>query len=138
MSAKVPPRLAAVVALRAGGRCEYCRAPQVLIGQAFHIDHLVPRAAGGETTLANLCFACSHCNIAKGTATTYVEPRSRRRERLFNPRQDRWDEHFRWSRDWLKVMGRTAIGRATVIALNMNAPLLREARPFWRAAGLLP
>jgi hypothetical protein len=43
---------------------------------------------------------------------------------LFNPRTHLWEEHFRWSHDWKKLIGRTSIGRATVAALDMNAKLL--------------
>jgi hypothetical protein len=57
---------------------------------------------------------------------------------LFNPRTDVWEKHFRWSRNWKRLIGRTPIGRATVVALDMNARLLQRARPFWRAVGLIP
>jgi hypothetical protein len=43
---------------------------------------------------------------------------------LFNPRTHLWEEHFRWSHDWKKLIGRMSIGRATVAALDMNAKLL--------------
>jgi hypothetical protein len=57
---------------------------------------------------------------------------------LFNPRKHLWEEHFRWSRNWKKLTGRTAIGRATVVALDMNAKLLQQTRPYWRVVGLIP
>jgi hypothetical protein len=57
---------------------------------------------------------------------------------LFNPRKHLWEEHFRWSQNWKKLIGRTPIGRATVVALDMNATLLQQARPYWRVVGLLP
>lgn len=138
MSIRVPALLATEVKARAAGRCEYCRAPQILIGQSFHLDHIIPRAAGGQTTADNLCLACSHCNIAKGNRREATDPRTGRLVPLFNPRTDSWEKHFRWSQDWKRVIGRTAIGRATVVALDMNATLLQQARPFWRAVGLIP
>ncbi len=138
MSRNAPPELTARVRVRAGGRCEYCHAPQVVSGQTFHVDHIRPLAAGGQTTPENLCLACAHCNIAKGHRTLATDPRTRRRGRLFNPRADTWDGHFRWSRDWSRVIGRTPIGRATVATLAMNATLMRRARPFWRVVGLIP
>ncbi|HEV8711372.1 MAG TPA: HNH endonuclease [Candidatus Binatia bacterium] len=138
MTARVPARLAAQVKARAVGRCEYCHAPQVLIGQAFHLDHITPRSAGGQTTAENLCLACSRCNIAKGDRTEATDPRTGKRLLLYNPRTDIWEEHFRWSRDWKQLIGRTPFGRATVRALEMNARLLQKARPFWRVAGLIP
>jgi len=130
--------LAGIVLLRAGKRCEYCHAPQQLIGQAFHFDHIVPVSIGGKTTAENLCLACSHCNIAKSNRIKGIDPKTGKQVRLFNPRVDDWKKHFRWSVNWTRVNGRTAIGRATVIALKMNDELLLAARPFWRAAGKLP
>ena len=38
---------------------------------------------------------------------------------LFHPRQDRWDEHF--ERNGVLIVGRSAVGRATVGLLKMNA-----------------
>ena len=46
------------------------------------------------------------------------DPRTSR-VRLFHPRQDRWDEHF--ERNGVLIVGRTAVGRATVGLLKMNA-----------------
>lgn len=138
MSTRIPSQLATQVTVRAAGRCEYCHAPQVLIGQAFHIDHIIPRFVGGQTQAENLCFAWSHCNIAKGGRTMAADPLTGKRVKLFNPRTDVWDEHFRWSQNWKRIKGRTPIGRASVIALDMNAKLLQQARPFWRVARLIP
>jgi hypothetical protein len=57
-----------------------------------------------------------------------------------NARQSlaKWEEHFRWSADWTKVIGRTAVGSATVACLDMNANILKLARPYWRVMGLIP
>lgn len=138
MRRKLSPPLAALVVLRAGRRCEYCHAPQQLIEQVFHFDHIHPLSAGGETHAENLCFACPHCNVAKSNAVEGTDPKTGKTVCLFNPRVDAWEKHFRWSEDWKQVIGRTAIGRATVVALNMNDKLLQEARYYWRLAGGLP
>jgi HNH endonuclease len=138
VTSSVTPALAAQVKTRAVGRCEYCHAPQVLIGQAFHIDHIVPRSVGGRAVTGNLCLACSHCNIAKGNQTRARDSRTGRVVSMFNPRADSWETHFRWSSDWTRLIGRNAVGRATVAALKMNASILRRARPYWRVVGLIP
>jgi len=135
---KIPSNLQELVTTRSAGRCEYCHAPQRVIGQTFHIDRIVPRNKGGLTEAGNLCLACSHGNIAKRDRISAVDPRSRRRVRLFNPRVDQWDRHFAWSRDWRKINGRTLISRATVLAMKMNAPLLQDARWFWRIVNAIP
>lgn len=36
------------------------------LGRAFHFDHKVPLAHGGETTLENVVLACERCNLHKG------------------------------------------------------------------------
>jgi len=138
LSTKIPAKIAAQVVRRATGRCEYCHAPQIIIGQAFHIDHIVPRFKDGKSILENLCLACSHCNIAKSELTTGVDSRTGKTTAIFNPRRDMWEEHFYWSNDWRRLIGRTAVGRATVIALDMNAKRLQQARMYWRVVGLIP
>ena len=97
MTTRVPARVAAQVKARAAGRCEHCQAPQILIGQTFHLDHITPRSAGGQTTIENLCLACSHCNIAKGDRIATPDPRTGRPVLLYDPRKDIWEDHFRWS-----------------------------------------
>lgn len=57
---------------------------------------------------------------------------------LFNPRTQKWSEHFTWSLDAIKVEGMTAIGRATVIALRMNNPVVVAARYRWAINGWHP
>ena len=51
---------------------------------------------------------------------------------LFNPRTDRWADHFRW--DGYTVVGITVLGRATVAALALNHPrrlLIRHAEELF-------
>jgi hypothetical protein len=40
---------------------------------------------------------------------------------LFHPRNDRWSDHFRRSGS-ARLIGRTATGRATIVALGTNRP----------------
>jgi 5-methylcytosine-specific restriction endonuclease McrA len=138
VTSRLSPELVAQAKRRSEGRCEYCHAPQVLIGQAFHIDHIIPLSLGGGTISENLCYACSHCNIAKGSRTMARDPSTQRLMRIFNPRTDAWEAHFRWSADWATLIGKTSVGRSTVVCLDVNAKILRLARPYWRIAGLIP
>src|SRR5437899_12231073 len=46
--------------------------------------------------------------------------------RLFNPRQDDWNEHFSWLGP--ELVGRTAVGRTTIDVLNINLPERVEQR----------
>jgi 5-methylcytosine-specific restriction endonuclease McrA len=54
------------LAERWGWVCWYCRLKLNPIG-IFHIDHVVPRAAGGDHGITNLALSCEFCNRAKGT-----------------------------------------------------------------------
>ena len=57
---------------------------------------------------------------------------------LFHPRQHSWDEHFVWNVEGTEVIGLTPTGRATVVALNMNDPLIVGTRALWVGFGAHP
>jgi hypothetical protein len=136
--ARASTRLAQQVATRAGYRCEYCRTPRSITAQTFHTDHIIPTARGGETALNNLCYACPNCNLHKQDRVEAIDPRTKRSTRLFNPRTDLWEEHFRWGVHCERLIGRTAIGRATIAALELNDKDLMHARVMWVQLELLP
>ena len=122
----IPARLRRWVVLRAGNRCEYCRLAQQGQEATFHVDHILPRAAGGRTGTANLALACVSCSLRKEARRSAIEPKSNRRVALFHPRRQRWRDHFRW--EGLRIVGLTPTGRATVAALQMNRPLILAIR----------
>ena len=123
---EVPADLRRQVVGRARDRCEYCGLSQSSQEAAFHIDHVIPVRAGGPTVLGNLALACVSCSLRKGARQSTIDPQTQREVPLFNPRADRWSDHFRW--DDVRVVGLTATGRATVAALQMNRPLVLEIR----------
>jgi hypothetical protein len=102
------------------------------------MEHVAPIAAGGETTEANLALSCFSCNRRKWDRRSGVDPAAGSEHRLFNPRSDLWNEHFAWSRDGLSIVGRSAIGRATVSVLEMNRERLRQIRAADVALGRHP
>jgi hypothetical protein len=104
----------------------------------LEIDHLNPKARGGTDAEANLWLACRMCNSFKRTQITARDPLSGRRVRLFNPRCQRWARHFQWSEDGTRILGRTACGRATVLALQLNHVMAVMVRREWVAAGWHP
>lgn len=120
---------------RAKGRCEYCLTAEINMGQALHIEHIRP--AGGEL-LDNLCLACPNCNLSKAAATTAVDPQTNTEVPLFNPREQRWAEHFSWTENFSHISGVTPVGRATIVRLKMNRPRIVLARQRWVQAGLHP
>lgn len=67
-----------------------------------------------------MALACGGCNGHKYTKITGIDPVSNQEVPLFNPRKDIWEMHFQWSADNLKMIGITAIGRATINTLHLN------------------
>lgn len=126
------------VAADARYRCGYCLTPQLFTAMPMHIEHIIPLAAGGSSDRENLWLACPLCNGHKGAQTHSVDPITGDLTPLFNPRKQEWHTHFRWSEDGVTIVGLTAIGRVTVIALRLNNEHLVRARRRWVAAGWHP
>jgi hypothetical protein len=102
------------------------------------MEHIVPVAAGGKTTAENLALCCFSCNRRKWDRRTALDPAAGSEHRLFNPREDAWNEHFAWSRDGLSIVGQSAVGRATVAALDLNRERVRQIRAADAALGRHP
>jgi hypothetical protein len=92
----------------------------------------------GVHRLDNLCSCCFWSNAFKQARAEARDPRTDTVTRLFHPRLDSWSDHFRWSRDGTRILGRTAVGRATVAALRLNRSILVKARRLWVRHGLHP
>jgi hypothetical protein len=108
------------------------------MGMPMTLDHIIPQAAGGPTTEDNLWLACSRCNQYKGIQTHSRDPQTGEQAPLFNPRRQVWNEHFEWSEDGTRILGKTPSGRATVVALKMNNSEIVVARRLWVSAGWWP
>jgi len=108
------------VSQRAKERCEYCLLHEGDAGFPHQIDHIVSRKHGGSSTLDNLAFACVICNRYKGSDVASIEPGTGGIIRLFDPRRDRWTDHFRI--EGARVESITPIGATTVRLLRLNAP----------------
>jgi hypothetical protein len=98
---------------------------------------------GGSNNEDNLALACRRCNEIRYNFTTGIDPITQAKMPLFNPRQQQWSEHFIWSADALRLIGVTAIGRATCNRLDLNddrreEPFIQNVRRQWLAAGLHP
>ena len=119
------------VAERSRFRCGYCLVREDLIGERLQVDHIIPKVAGGATRENNLCLACSACNRFKGIQTHAQDPVTDQFVRLFNPNEQNWFEHFRWSDDGIVIIGRTSCGRATIATLSLNNSRKIRARKFW-------
>jgi hypothetical protein len=135
---RIPRSLRQRLVTESRNQCAYCHTLTAITGARPVIDHIIPEAAGGPTVWENLCVTCHSCNEFKGAQAESKDPLTGRRARLFHPRQQLWSEHFCWSEDGANVIGLTPVGRATVVALNLNHPTIVEARHRWAKVGWHP
>ncbi len=135
----IPVEIERRVRHAARNRCGYCLSPQHLVMARLEIEHIIPISKGGSNDESNLWLACPLCNRYKSDKTTAVDPESGETVKLFNPRTQVWSEHFQWTEDGLRIVGRTPTGRATVSALHLSEdPDAIEVRSYWVMAGWHP
>ena len=137
-SVYVSKELCRRVAQDAAHRCGYCLSSEVVTGTPLTIEHLIPHALGGPTEIGNLWLACWSCNLSKGARISALDPQSGRSVRLFNPREQIWNEHFAWEDSGVRILGKTEIGRATVEALRLNRPVVMDRETGLGGGGLHP
>ncbi len=136
--AHIPRSLRRRVVAESRNQCAYCHSLTLITGARPVIDHIIPEATGGKTTWDNLCMVCHSCNEFKGAQVEAKDPLTDEQVALFHPRRQQWNEHFCWSEDGSAIVGLTPVGRATVVALNMNHPNIVEARRRWAIVGWHP
>jgi hypothetical protein len=105
----------------------------------LEIEHILPISQGGTDDESNLWLSCPLCNRHKADRTSARDPETGAVVALFDPRQQPWSEHFRWSQDGIHVLGLTPVGRATVAALHLaDDPEALVVRSYWVQAGWHP
>jgi hypothetical protein len=121
---------------RAASRCEYCLLRQEYCDLTHHVEHIVARQHGGSDDASNLALACHRCNLRKGPNLTAIDPVTREVVPLFHPRSNDWAEHFIVESE--RIIGITAVGRATVQLLAMNDARRLELRTQILSSGEQP
>jgi hypothetical protein len=137
-SGSISEEMRAKIRVQAGDCCGYCLSIQKYVLGILEIEHIHPKAKGGTDEEENLWLACRLCNSYKGVQTEAIDPLTGRTVKLFNPRQQKWSRHFQWSEDGSQIIGRTAYGRATVVALQLNNIIAVTVRQQWVIAGWHP
>src|SRR5687768_6662190 len=130
MSSYVPVLLRRLVAERAQGLCEYCLIHESDTYFGCEVEHVIALKHGGATVADNLAYACAFCNRFKGTDIASLSPTTGALCRLFNPRTDRWADHFALDADGCSIRTLTEVGEVTARILGFNSPdrvLEREA-----------
>jgi HNH endonuclease len=119
------------VIARAGRLCEYCLIHEDDTFFGCEVDHIISEKHGGPTEADNLAYACLICNRNKGSDVGSIVPplSSGLFSRFFNPRIDRWSEHFALDEaDGVTIKPLTEIGAATarIFAFNSSERLLER------------
>lgn len=60
----IPKEIRAEVKQKFGGCCAYCG---ITLKKSFHVDHVIPVAAGGVDDIMNYFPACRECNTVKNS-----------------------------------------------------------------------
>lgn len=123
---------------RAKGCCEYCLSQVRFATESFSVEHIKPLSRGGKTTLENLALACFGCNGYKHTKIEAADPVSGEIVSLYDPRKQKWHDHFCWNEDYTLIVGLTAIGRATIETLRLNREGLVNLREVLYGMGEHP
>jgi hypothetical protein len=109
-----------------------------LFNLPFEVEHVVPTARGGADDESNLALACRSCNLHKSDHVAGADPETGATAALFDPRADRWADHFAADLESGEVQGLTPVGRATVERLRLNDPVQLAARQLWIGLRLFP
>lgn len=131
-------KLQTKIRLQAKDRCGYCLLPQNLNPTLLEIERIRPVADGETDAEENLWLACRECNSHKAVKTSGFDSKSGRLIKLFNPRKQNWNRHFKFNKDNTEIIGKTVCGRATVEALKMNNEILVSVRRLWVEFDLFP
>jgi hypothetical protein len=116
--AQISKRLRNLVYQRANGNCEYCLLPEKFSLHRHEPDHIVPVQHGGEASESNLALACFRCNRYKGPNVGSFDPETGELVPFFNPRNDRWGDHFRIENGL--IIPETPKARVTVLIFKLN------------------
>ena len=136
MASDVGEGLRTEVAQRARFHCEYCLIHEQDAGFPHQVDHIISRKHGGLSIPENLAFACVPCNRYKGTDIASVASESEQAIRLFHPRKDRWNDHFRIRGQFIEPI--TDVGGVTVRLLRLNSAERLAERELLQSVGSYP
>lgn len=109
------------VAARANYLCEYCLIEEEDTHLGCQVDHIISEKHGGTTTADNLAYACVFCNRNKGSDIgSVVAEKERVFCRFFDPRRDRWPDHFYLDLETMTIQPLSDVGRVTEKILGFN------------------
>lgn len=132
----INPELRRLVADRADSLCEYCLILETDRVSGCHVDHIISVKHGGSTTEENLAYACTFCNLQKGSDLGSIVWRTGELVRFFNPRRDAWHSHFGLEGSLIQPL--TDIGEVTARILEFNTDARILERELLISVGRYP
>jgi hypothetical protein len=115
----VSPELREFVASRANFVCEYCLISEEDTYFGCQVEHIISRKHGGLSKPENFAYACVFCNRFKGSDIASLSAETNELSRFYNPRTDRWREHFNLI--GITILPLTPVAEATVRILQINS-----------------
>ncbi len=135
----VSAALRRLVIERADNLCEYCLLHEDDTFFGCEVDHIISEKHEGQTTEANLAYACFVCNRNKGSDIGSLIPASKELVRFYHPRIDRWHEHFQLdTSDGITIVAMSSIGEATARIFGFNSEERLLERQALQVAGRYP
>lgn len=108
--------------------CEYCLIHEDETFFGCQVDHIISLKHGGSTEADNLAYACAFCNRYKGSDIASIATESGNLIRFYNPRIDRWSEHFGLKGSRIEPVTEKGEVTARILRLNSREQILeREA-----------
>jgi hypothetical protein len=136
MSRWISAELRQTIADRASLLCEYCLIAEADTFYGCEVDHIISLKHGGSSELDNLAYACAPCNRAKGSDVGSICSAGEF-TRFFNPRTDRWSEHFLL--EGAAIRSLTTIGEVTTRIFGFNeSTRLHEREEEMTRFGIYP
>ena len=120
MAGEVSENLRVRLAERAFRVCEYCLVHEDDLYHGCEVEYIRSVKHDGADVKENLAIVCFHCIRHKGSDLGSIAGTSGVLTRFFNPRIDRWSEHFQEHDGGID--GLTEIGEVTVRILEFNHP----------------
>lgn len=101
--AKIKKDLEEKIRRAAKNRCGYCLNPQGLMPYKLEIEHLVPKALGGESVEENLWLACRECNAHKAKKIEAIDNLTEKTVKLFNVGRQKSTSNSLWDWWWMNA-----------------------------------
>jgi hypothetical protein len=120
MARWISAELRQIIADRANELCEYCLIAEADTFYGCEVDHIISLKHGGSTEPDNLAYACALCNRAKGSDIGSISSTGEF-SRFYNPRTDRWSEHFRLEGSTIRPLTTTGEVTARLLGFNESA-----------------